>query len=407
MKKRVVVTGGSAISPLGSNWKETKLKLQKKENTIVQMKDWAKYKRLQTNLAAPADWTPPKLPRKKARGMGRVALLAMDSTLKALEMANLLDDPILGSGDVGVSYGSSSGNVDALFDFFSMMRDYEMADLTATSYIRAMAQTCAVNISVFLGLKGRLITTNTACTSGSSSIGLGFEAVQEGKQTIMICGGAEELSPAESAVFDTLFTTSIKNDTPKETPRPFDKKRDGLVVGEGSGTLILEELEHAQARGATIYAEIVGFGTNTDGDHLTHPNSEMMEKSLRMSIEDAGLVPEDIEYINGHGTSTVHGDIAESHATARVFGDKVPYSTIKGYTGHTLGACGAIESWLSICMMNDKWIAPNINLDEIDPECGKLDYILGDGRELNPKYFMTNNFAFGGINTSLIFKRWD
>jgi 3-oxoacyl-[acyl-carrier-protein] synthase II len=280
----------------------------------------------------------------------------------------------------------------------------DLKNMSATTYIKAMPQTCAANIGVFYGLTGRIIPTNTACTSGSMSIGYAYETIQRGLQDIMFAGGAEELSPADAAVFDTLFTASAQNDTPEKTPRAYDKNRDGLVVGEGAGTLILEEYEHAVKRGAKILAEVVGFGTNTDGTHITQPNRLTMGTARKLALEDAALDPSVIGYVNTHGTATDAGDIAESWATHDIFNRPVPVSTIKNYTGHTLGACGTIEAWLSINMMKEKWFCPNINLDEVDPRCGPLDYITGSGREISTEYVMSNNFAFGGINTSLIFR---
>ena len=202
-----------------------------------------------------------------------------------------------------------------------------------------------------------------------------------------------------------MFATSIRNDTPNLTPRPFDSARDGLVIGEGAGSLILEDYDHALARGAKMYAEIIGFGTNSDGCHVTHPNSETMHIAMQLALDDAALPATAIGYINAHGTGTEQGDIAESHATAQVFGDQVAISSLKSYTGHTLGACGALEAWASIEMMREGWFAPTINLTQVDPRCASLDYIVEQGRTLQCEYVMSNNFAFGGINTSLIFKR--
>ena len=221
----------------------------------------------------------------------------------------------------------------------------------------------------------------------------------------MIAGGAEELSPTEAAVFDTLYATSTKNDTPESTPRPFDRDRDGLVLGEGAGALILEEMDHAKARGANIYAEIIGFGTNSDGAHVTRPNQKTMARCLERAIEDARIDSASIGYVNAHGTATDHGDIAESQATSQILGKNTPISSLKSYMGHTLGACGALEAWMTIEMMNRDWYAPTINLDNIDPLCGELDYIVDDGRNMSNEFVMSNNFAFGGINTSLIFQR--
>jgi 3-oxoacyl-[acyl-carrier-protein] synthase II len=261
-------------------------------------------------------------------------------------------------------------------------------------------------MGVFLGVTGRVITTSSACTSGSQGIGYAYEAIRSGRQRAMIAGGAEELCPTEAAVFDTLFATSVRNDAPDTTPSPFDADRDGLVIGEGAATLILEDLEHALARGASIYAEIVGFGTNSDGCHVTQPNPDTMKIAMELALADADLPPSAISYINAHGTGTQHGDVAESQATAQVFGHNMPISSLKSYMGHTLGACGALEAWASIEMMREGWFAPTINLKRLDPACAELDYITETGRNLECEYVMSNNFAFGGINTSLIFKKW-
>jgi len=246
--------------------------------------------------------------------------------------------------------------------------------------------------------------TSSACTSGSQAIGYAYEAIKHGYQTVMVAGGAEELCPTESAVFDTLFATSLKNDAPKTTPSPYDKDRDGLVIGEGAGTLVLEEYEHAVARGAKIYAEIIGFASNCDAAHVTQPQMETMQICMEMALQNANLHPKHIGYVSAHGTATDRGDVAESNATQNAVG-KVPISSLKSYFGHTLGACGAIEAWIAIEMMNSGWFNPTLNLNNLDPECGDLDYITGSGREMDIEYLMSNNFAFGGINTSIIFKR--
>ena len=404
--RRVVVTGGSVISALGNEWSEIFASLKQKKNKIKYMPEWERYQGMNTRLACPVDFKAPDFPRKKTRGMGRIALMAVTSADNALKDAGLLESPELKAGRCGVSYGSSAGSIDSLLDFYSMLITDTANKISATTYIKMMPQTCAANISVFYGLTGRLITTNTACTSGSMSIGYAFENIRSGQQDIMLAGGAEELSPADSAVFDVLFAASGLNDKPELTPKAYDKNRDGLVIGEGSGTLILEEYEHAVARGANIYAEMVGFGTNTDGTHITQPNKVTMRKAMELALESADLTPDKIGYVNTHGTATLAGDVAESHATYEVFRGNVPVSTIKNYIGHTLGACGVIEAWTSINMMREGWLAPNINLTEVDPNCAPLDYIMGDGRETRVDYIMSNNFAFGGINTSLIFKRF-
>tara|TARA_R110002050_G_scaffold98824_6_gene205217 strand:+ start:198 stop:1424 length:1227 start_codon:yes stop_codon:yes gene_type:complete len=406
--KRVVVTGIGGISALGQDWQQIKASLLAKHNCVIRMDEWDRYPGLNTRLAAPVTEfvTPKHYSRKKIRSMGRVSLMATRASELALEDAGLLDDPILNSGQVGVAYGSSTGSTDPIIGFGEMLKTGEMSGLTATSYIRMMAHTTAVNVGVFFGLQGRIHTTSSACTSASQGIGYAYEAIKYGMQTIMLAGGAEELCPTEAVVFDTLFATSTKNDQPDLTPRPFDSQRDGLVIGEGACTLILEELEHAQARGVKIYAELIGFGTNSDGQHVTQPNAKTMEVAIRLALTDAKLSEQEIGYISAHGTATDRGDVAETAATYAVFGANTPISSLKSYTGHTLGACGSLEAWTSIEMMNEGWFAPTLNLTDIDSECAQLDYIKDEIRYIDTNYIMSNNFAFGGINTSLIFKRW-
>lgn len=406
--RRVVVTGGSMVSALGNDWQTALKNLRAKKNFVRYMNEWdEKYPLMNTRLAVPVDFEidKDKYPRKAIRGMGRVAQMALVATDGALEDAGLAGSPELSAGRTGIAYGSSIGSVDPLMEMYSMLVTNDTSKVGSTTYIKAMPQTCAANLEVYYHLTGRIITTNTACTSGSLSIGYAYEAIKWGKQDIMIAGGAEEFCTMDTATFDTLFSTSTKNDTPEKTPSAYDKDRDGLVIGEGSGTLILEEYEHAKARGAKIYAEIAGFGTTTDGTHITSPNRPTIARAIQLALEDAGLSPDQIGYINTHGTGTTAGDITETNATFDVFKRAVPVSTVKNYIGHTLGACGAIESWLTINMMREGWFMPNLNLVNIDPECAPLDYITGDGRSIQTDYVMNNNFAFGGINTSLIFKR--
>lgn len=408
--KRVVITGIGAISPLGHDWETVSAKLRSQSNAVKYIEAWDAYEGLNTRVGAPA--APFELPaerynRKATRSMGRVALMAVRASEMALENAGLLGDPLLKSGKMGISYGSSSGTPSAIGDFGRMMSEMSTDGINANTYIKMMSHTAPVNIGVFFGLTGRIVPTSSACTSSSQGIGYAYEAIKMGKQVAMLAGGAEELDATQAAVFDTLFATSVKyNGTPELTPRPFDAERDGLVLGEGACTFVLEELEHARARGANIIAEIVGFGTNSDGCHVTQPNAATMAQAMRLALEDAGLAPADIPYVNAHGTATDHGDVAESIATNAVFGERMPISSLKSFMGHTLGACGALEAWMTLEMMRSGWFAPTSNLNCVDPRCAPLDYIIGDGRAISADIVMSNNFAFGGINTSLIFRRW-
>ena len=405
--RRVVITGMGITSALGSTTESAFERLKTYKNCVKHWDKLDEYERLNSKLGSFVEGfvVPEHFTRKVRRTMGEVALMATVTAEEALKDAGLLGDEVITNGRTGVSYGSSTGSLDAILDFYSMCIDKEVKLLNSGSYIKMMPQTTAVNISLYFKTHGRLIPASTACTSGSMSIGYAYEAIKDGYQEVMIAGGAEEIHPTQVGVFDTLYATSSKNDTPDLTPSPFDRDRDGLVIGEGAGTLILEEYEHAKARGAKIYAEIAGFATNTDGTHITNPNKDMMAEVMRLALNDAKISPDEIGYVNAHGTATINGDIAETNAAESVFKREVPISSIKSYTGHTLGACGAIETILSIEMMNNKWFCPTLNLKNIDENCGKLDYIKDEGRIIDTEFVMTNNFVFGGINTSIILKK--
>ena len=404
--RRVVITGAGIVSSLGHTVQSAFERLKTPVNCVQVSSHLDEYKGLLTRLYAPAQYVKPeRYNRKVTRTMGPVSVMALDATEQALAQAGLMGDEVLKNGRTGVAYGSSSGSVDALADFYTIIYSKEVKNVTSSTYIKMMPQTTCVNLSVHFGTTGRIVPTGTACTSGSLAIGNAYELIKYGKQDVMIAGGAEEFSPTQVAVFDTLFATSTRNDNPQATPRAFDRNRDGLVIGEGAATFILEEREHAIARGAEIIAEIVGFGTNTDGRHVTQPNHETMAAAMRYALEDAQLCPEAVGYINAHGTATDLGDVAEATASKIVYGVNTPISTIKNYTGHTLGACGSIEAVMTVEMMRNGWFAPNLNLEDPDPACCGHDFIVGGGRNLDVQFAVSNNFAFGGVNTSLIFKR--
>lgn len=409
MTRRVVITGMGGVTAFGESWEAVARGLKNGQNAVRHMPEWSVYDGLHTLLGAPIDdfTLPEHYTRKRIRSMGRVSLMSTRATELALDMAGLLGEDVLTNGQTGIAYGSSTGSTGPVSEFATMLTEKHTNNITGTTYVQMMPHTTAVNTGLFFGLKGRVIPTSSACTSGSQAIGYAWEAIRHGYQTVMVAGGAEELCPSEAAVFDTLFATSQRNDAPKTTPAPFDKDRDGLVIGEGAGTLVLEELEHARARGAKIYGEIVSFATNCDAAHITQPQRETMQICMEQSLRMAGLGARDIGYICAHGTATDRGDIAESLATAAVFGDNAPVSSLKSYFGHTLGACGALEAWMSLEMMREGWFAPTINLRQPDEQCGALDYIIGEPRRLECEFLQTNNFAFGGINTSLILRRWE
>lgn len=404
--RRVAVTGMGGVSAFGRDWKAVKAGLQACKNKVIRMDDWLRYDELNTKLAAPVlNYTPPShWTRKQLRSMGKVAQMCTEAAEYALADAGLLNDDSIKDGRMGVACGSSTGSPPDLCHISELVLNGDSTNFNANTYVRIMPHTTAANLSIFFGLTGRVIPTSSACASGNQAIGYAYEAIKYGKIDMMLAGGGEELCVSEAFVFDSMFATSLRNDKPELTPRPYDANRDGLVIGEGSGMLVLEDYEMAKARGAKIYAEIVGFACTSDGAHITRPKRATMRRCMEMALEDAGISSSVIGYVNGHGTATEHGDIAETQATADVFGF-VPISSQKSYLGHTLGACGALESWFSIQMMNEAWFAPTLNLNHPDPRCGELDYIVENIRIIDKEYVVNNNFAFGGVNSSLLFRR--
>ena len=405
--KRVVITGVGGITAFGRDWASIQTGFLQGKNAVVHM-DWQdRFPELEAQLGAPvADYQAPEhWTRKQLRSMGRGTQMAVDAAEQALADAGLLGDERIRDGRMGVAAGSSVGSTKDVGVMGDLLLHGNSRQFNANTYVRMMPHTVAANIGIFFGLTGRVIPTSSACSSGSQGIGYAYEAIKYGMIEMMLAGGSEEFCPSEVYVFDSLYAASRRNDAPELTPRPYDTARDGLVIGEGAGILVLEELEHARSRGAKIYAEIVGYGANSDGTPITQPQQETMQRCMELALRDAGIRPEQVGYVNGHGTATEKGDIAETQATAAVFG-RVPLSSQKSYFGHTLGACGALESWFSIEMMNSSWFAPTLNLDNIDSLCGDVDYIRGQGREIHTDYVVNNNFAFGGVNTSLVFKRW-
>lgn len=404
---RVVVTGLGLCSPIGNSMDEVSKSLQEGRHGIATMPQWDAIGQLGTRLGAPvAGVERSDFPRKKVRTMGRVALLSTYASDRAIADAGL-DEDYLSSGKVGLAYGSTHGSTSELENFARLVfGNNSLAGLESSSYLTFMSHTCAANLAMYYGIQGRIITTCAACVSSSQAIGSAYEAVKSGKQETMVCGGAEELHFTHAGVFDIMYATSTKfNDHPELSPRPFDSRRDGLVVGEGAATLVLESYDRARARGAQIYGEILGYGTNCDGQHITRPSAEGMAGAMRLALQDAGLGKDDVDYVNAHGTATDLGDIAESQATLAVLGGGVPVSSTKSYTAHTLGACGGIETIFCLAAIRDGFVPPTRNLETVDERCAPLDYIQHECRRLHLDRVVNNNFAFGGINTSLVLGR--
>jgi 3-oxoacyl-[acyl-carrier-protein] synthase II len=401
---RVVVTGIGLATPIGNDLAAVSDALRSGRHGIRPRPEWAAYDFLETRLAADvASLDLAKLPRKAARTMGRVSLLAAYATERALSEAGL-DEEELGSGRVGLAYGSTHGSSSAMEEWCrSLFKNEGFQGLPGSTYLKFMSHTCAANLALHFGIRGRVATTCAACVSASQAIGYGYEMIKHGLEEVMVCGGAEELHYTHAGVFDIMYATSRAfNDSPDQSPRPFDARRDGLVIGEGAGTLVLESFERARTRGAHVWAEVLGYATNCDGTNVTSPSTKGMAEVMRLALKDARLSPDRVGYINAHATGTDIGDVCESQATNEVFGPNVAVSSTKSFTGHTLGACGSIETAACIAMMREGWLAPNRTLENVDPRCAPLDYIVNGPREARVPVVMNNNFAFGGINTSLI-----
>jgi 3-oxoacyl-[acyl-carrier-protein] synthase II len=339
--------------------------------------------------------------------MSRIALLAVRTTRRMIAQAGIPEE-VLKAGDTGVSFGSTMGGVEELTGFFDgYFHDRGVTGLTANTFLRFMSHTCAANVALAVGCSGRTIASCSACASGSQSIGFGYEAIRMGRARAMFCGGAEELHFLTAGVFDRLMAASTRyNDTPTRTPRPFDRDRDGVVCSEGAGVLLLEDLESALARGARPIAELVGYGTTTDGAHMTNPSAAGMSRASGEALADAGLEVSQVDYVNAHATGTPVGDAAESAMIREVYGESVPVSSSKAHLGHGLGACGAVEAILAIEMMNRSVIAPTLNLENVDEACRGIQHVT-EPVEKRMDVVVSHSFAFGGINSVLVFKRYD
>lgn len=405
---KVVVTGMGVRTPIGNTPDELKAGLLSNRSGVKHMPEWDEIQNLRTRVAGVCDcvYNEKEIPRRMSRSMGRVALLAQSAAADAIKQAGL-EERDVASPDCGVSFGSTAGSFEETRKFLrQVFVTQSLKGLKASSYLKFMSHTCAANLAVCFGMQGPVIASCTACVAGSQGIGFGYEAIRLGRAKIMLTGGAEEMHYLDAGVFDVMRATSTRfNNEPHLTPRPFDSRRDGLVVGEGAGCLVLEEEEHAKKRGAEILAVVMGYGTCASGTHLTNSDVNGIMRAMEAAMKDALVSREDIDYINAHATATAIGDAAEAEATNRLFGTSVPVSCLKGYMGHTLGASGGIDGVATIIMLNDGFIAHTRNLEEPDPRIADLDHVMKEPREEKLQVAMSNNFAFGGINTSLIFAR--
>jgi 3-oxoacyl-[acyl-carrier-protein] synthase II len=404
--RRVVITGSSAITPIGYGKEEICSSLRKGVSGVKPLKDDGLltehiHSRVFGTVDYPIEFG---FSRQYRKTMGPVAFYGCKVAEDVLA-ASGLDPDFISSGRLGVSFSSTHGSPTVQRNiyktFFSNSRS-EFSSIGAVDYLKSMVHTTAVNITRMFGITGRVIASSTACTTSSQSIGLGYEMVKYGMQDAMLCGGADEYDTTTVAVFDNLLACSVDyNDTPQATPRPFDRKRDGLVVGEGAGIVLLEELEAAKARGAHILGEVIGFASNNNGGDLILPNLEGITATLKLALKDAGITADMVDFISAHATATKMGDVIESQAMYDVYGDNPLVTGLKSYMGHTMGACGVIELIMTLYMMEQGFIAPTLNLDEVDERCAMLCHTPGV-TQTSTHIAAIQNFAFGGVNTCLL-----
>ncbi len=404
--KRVAITGAGVITPLGNNVATLINGLEQGKNSTVYIPEWEKYKGLRSLVGAPAVLENEKLiPRQNRRSMGRLSIFAVQAAEQALRDANIPQDALSG-GRLGCVIGSTMGSAESIAEAFeTLLPDNDLSKLTSTKFFQCVSHTAALNVGQCLGITGTVMSTNAACASALQAIGTGYDLIRLGEQDIMLCGGAEGLHPTVVGSFDVLFATSTKfNQNPKATPRPFDAQRDGLVCGEGSGIVVLEDYDCAKKRGAKIYAEIIGFNSFGNGSHVSESSREAITACIKETLKRAQVSPQEIDYINAHATATIQGDKEEAAALREIFGANVPVSSLKGNLGHTLGASGAIELIASLMMMEKSIIYPTLNLTSPDKECQGINHIMQPLRK-KINLLLKNCFAFGGINASLVCKK--
>lgn len=411
--ERVVVTGLGLVTPMGIGTQETWRALLAGESGVdrITLFDPSTF-RVQIGGEV-KNWEPsPRfVEKKKLKEMDRFTSFALASAKLAFEDSKLeLSDEE--RNEAGCFVGVGLGGLQVLERTKETLLEKGPGKISPYAIPGIIANMAAGHVSMALGLRGPSFATTSACSSGAHALGEAAEWIRRGRASIFLAGGAEAtITPVGVGGFEAMLALSKRNDEPKRASRPFDKGRDGFVVGEGSGMMVLESLTHAKKRGARIYAELTGYGASSDAYHLTQPSLEGPQRSMRMALKDASVTPEEMDYVNAHGTSTGIGDINESRAILGVFGDnaaskKMWVSSTKSAMGHLLGAAGAVESAVCVLAVAEGKIPPTINLEDQDPEC-TLDYVANTARERRVKHALNNSFGFGGTNCSLIFSRFE
>ena len=404
--KRVVITGIGIHSCLGNNLDEVRDSLYQGKSGIVfddDRKEFGFRSALTGSVSMPN--LKGELGRRDRMGLAEEGYYAYAATKQALDQSKM-DEDFIAKNEVGILYGNDS-SAKAVMEAVDLIREKKDTTLLGSgSIFQSMNCTVTMNLSTIFKLKGINFTISAACASGSHAIGLGFQMISSGLQEQIICGGAQEVNKYAFGSFDGLGAFSVREDAPTQASRPFDKDRDGLIPSGGAATVILESLESAQKRGATILGEIKGYGFSSNGEHISNPNLDGQVRALNMALKQAGYKASDIEYINAHATSTQIGDKFEAMALNEVFGATKPMiSSTKSMTGHECWMAGASEIVYSLLMMHNDFVAPNINFANPDEDSAKLN-LVNQTKKTSFSRFLSNSFGFGGTNSSLIIEKF-
>jgi 3-oxoacyl-[acyl-carrier-protein] synthase II len=401
---RAVITGYGAITPIGYSVTEMMQALDDRVCATRSMTDkWNRFGTLRCQVGAPVELRDPKaIPRPQRRTMSTMSILGVQASVQALAHAGIDAKTIPGDPKFGCIMGSTTGSPEAITKTYEvLLSKNEYMLLGASEFFQCVSHTVALNVAQYFGIRGLVSATSAACASGLQAVGAAYDQIRLGRQDVMLCGGAEELHETTVGSFDILYAASSAfNDSPSQTPRPFDAKRDGLVCGEGAGVIVIENYDHAVRRGAKILAEVVGYHTCSNGVHVSQSDDASMTTCMNTTLEAAGLNARDIGYVNAHATGTPQGDAAEVRAIRSVFGDQIPVSSLKGNMGHTLGASGPIELAATIEMMHRGTIQPTHNLQDVAEDCAGIAHVR-EKRAHRFDAFLKNSFAFGGINSAI------
>ncbi len=411
MERRVVVTGIGCVSPLGIGVDETWKGIVEGRSGITRITKFDA-SNLPSQIAGEVKNFKPQdfMPEKLVSRVDTFIQYAIASARMALEDAKLVDVEL--GERAGVIIGVGMGGVGQVEHYTRILDERGYKRVTPFFIPMIIPNMAAGQVAILFGAKGPNLAVCTACAAGNHAIGEAYRMIKNGLIDIAICGGTESLiTPLTVAGFSVMKALSTRNDEPEKASRPFDAKRDGFVIAEGAGILILEELTHAQKRGAKVYAELIGYGATCDAYHMTapSPDGEGAETCMKLALEDANIAPNEVDYINAHGTSTPLNDVAETKAIKKVFGEhahKLMVSSTKSMTGHLLGGAGGLEAVITVKALETGIVPPTINLEEPDPECD-LDYVPNQARRANIKVAMSNAFGFGGTNACLVFKKWE